>query len=277
MGDEDLQAMLAKFGFSGPEARVYIALSSGAGMTAYELARDADMARANAYAAVASLVARGAIQQVGEKPAKYLLSNPDRYFTELTRKTAENSHTLIAAMRDRQPSVENGFVTQVKGSAAVQTVIGDLIKGATASIHLKTTDTLAAPFFEEIRARALAGIEVTIVASGDGWAALDGMDRITIIPHEGTGSAPSAPHSVLLTITADAERMVTASFADPVRAYVTSEGTVVYVMQTMIQHEIYLAEIYRVLGPEVLESNGLSFTALRAKFRPQALGRKVFE
>jgi sugar-specific transcriptional regulator TrmB len=277
MVDENLRTMLAQFGFSGPEARVYIALSGRAGMTGYELARKADMARANAYAAVASLVTRGAIQQVAEQPAKYALGDPESYFTELTRKTDATSRALIAAMRERQPSGENGFVTQVKGPVAVQSTITDLIDNATVFIHLKTMDTLAAPFFDAIRKRALSGIDVTIVASGDGWEPLEGVENITIIPHEGTGSAPSAPHGVLLTITADAERMVTASFSDPVRAYVTSEGTVVYVMQTMIQHEIYLAEIYRVLGPDVLERNGLSFSDLRAKFRPLMLGRKVFE
>lgn len=277
MIDDELQKMLAQFGFSGPEARVYLAMSGGEGMTAYELARDADMARANAYAAVASLVSKGALQQVGEQPAKYSLSNPESYFTELARKTDTTSRKLIAAMRDRQPSGENGFVTQVKGTAAVHSVIADLIHSAAASIHLKTTDVLANPFFEAISAQARAGIAVTIVASGHEWGPLEGIDNVKIIPHEGTGSAPSAPHSILLTITSDAERMVTASFADPARAYVTSEGTVVYVVQTMIQHEIYLAEIYRVLGSEVLESNGLSFDALRAKFRPQTLGSKVFE
>lgn len=269
--------MLGRFGFSGPEARVYIALSGGAGMTAYELAREAAMARANAYAAVASLVARGAIQQVGEQPAKYSLSNPESFFTELARKTDETSRALIAAMRDRQPRDENGFVTQVKGPAAVQSVIADLISSATATIHMKTTDNLAAPFFDAIVDRAAVGVAVTIVASGSGWNSLANVENVTIIPHEGTGSTPSAPHGVLLTITVDAERMVTASFSDPVRAYLTSVGTVVYVMQTMIQHEIYLAEIYRVLGPDVLERNGLSFAELRTKFRPQTLGRKVFE
>jgi len=275
--DDDLRRMLAQIGFSVPEARIYLAMVGGVGMTAYELARGADMARANAYAAVSSLVVRGAIQQVGEQPAKYTICAPENYFSELSRRTDATSRALITAMRDRRPDIETGFVTQVTGAATVQTTIADLIAGATVSVHLKTTDTLAEPFFEVLRARADAGIAVTIVASGDDWGMFHDVANITIIPHEGTGSAPSAPHGVLLTITADAERMVTASFSDPVRAYVTSEGTVVYVMQTMILHEIYLAEIYRALGPDLLERHGVSFAALRARFRPPALGRKVFK
>lgn len=56
-----------------------------------------------------------------------------------------------------------------------------------------------------------AGVAITVVGSGVGWEPLAGAPDVTIILHEGTGSTPSTPHEVLLTIPADAAHMVIAS------------------------------------------------------------------
>lgn len=160
---------------------------------------------------------------------------------------------------------------------AVTKAISEMIAEARSTIHIKTVDNLASPFLEDLCRRAHQGVEITIVGSGDDWGVLRDCPNTQIIPHEGTGSVPSAPHQVLLTMTVDSARMLIASFNEPARAYIAMDGTVVYVVQTMILHEVYLAEIYRSLGPEMLERAGVSFQALRQRFRPVTLGDKVFE
>ncbi len=275
--DTELTALLSQFGFSETEARIYLALASGGDATAYELAKATGIARANAYAAVSVLAGRGAIQQVGEHPARYIITAPDAYFEAEARKTQTASHTLTSAIRARRPAQEDSFVAQLRGKPAVAKAISEMIAEARNTIHIKTVDNLATPFLEELCSRAHEGVEITIVGSGDDWGTLRDCPNTRIIPHEGTGSVPSAPHQVLLTMTVDSARMVIASFNEPERAYIAMDGTVVYVVQTMILHEVYLAEIYRTLGPETLERAGISFQALRQRFRPATLGDKVFE
>lgn len=274
---DPLAPLLSDLGFSEAEAAAYLALSASQPATAYEIAKVTGAPRANAYAAVSSLLARGAVQQVTERPARYAVVDPRHFFDGVARRTGEACTALASALQARSQERTSQFVTRVSGRKAVEETIVQAIGEAASSIHVKTVDDLARPFLSAIAERADSGVAVSIVASGPDWGPLADHPRVTLVPHEGTGSIPSAPHGVLFTMTVDSRSMVIASLADVPRAYVTTEGTVVYVIQTMILHEIYLAEIYAAIGGEALAAAGVSFEALRARHRPAAIGSGVFE
>lgn len=63
--------MLASFGLTHQEAKLYIALHGHGVSTGYEAARLAGISRSNAYAALSSLVDKGAANSVEGKPFRY--------------------------------------------------------------------------------------------------------------------------------------------------------------------------------------------------------------
>lgn len=269
--------LLEGLGFSATEAKVYTALAAQRDATAYELAKRTQIARATVYSAVSNLAQQGAIQQIVDAPARYVLSEPARFFAQRVDEARLKSETVVDALHHWGPLAHDEYVTHLRGGKAVSDAVVSMLEAAQSNVFLKTVGTIAEPFFDVLSARATSGVDIVAVASGDEWARLDGHENIRIVPHEATGSIPSDAHHVLLTMTADVNRMLIASYAEPARAFVTTQPSVVYVVQTTILHEIYLSEIMQAIGPEALAAAGVSLSDLRRRFRPENLGKVIFE
>jgi len=165
----------------------------------------------------------------------------------------------------------------VRGRETLLARLGEAFDAAQNHILIKTTDKLAALLVEPILAAARRDVEIKIVASGNDWSQFEGVDNLALIPHEGTWSTPSRPHEMLLTTTIDSEALILGTFGPSPYGYVAPTSGLVYVVQTMILHEIYLAEIYRAIGPEFLEKKGVSFAALRERYRPASIGQRLMD
>ena len=240
--DEDMVTNFGKMGFSIPEAHAYLALVQAQPATAYELAKISGLARATSYNAVAGLMRKGVIQPITSKPMRYVATSPERAFPAIAEKIADGSRALVAKIKEMTPAKQTDFVEVVEGRRPIEDYIRDQIREARQHLHVKTRDMLAKPFFDDLIGAAERGVSVTIVASGTQWEALMDVSGITVIAHEGTGSMPSDPHQILLTMTADESTAFVGALGDTPRGYLARNRTLVYVIRTMILHEIYLAE-----------------------------------
>ena len=76
---------LERFGFPATQTRVYLALLRTSPASGYALAREAALARANTYAALESLVARGAAARLPGRPARDVATDPGALIGRLER------------------------------------------------------------------------------------------------------------------------------------------------------------------------------------------------
>ncbi len=91
---------MTEFGFTGSEAKLYLALLKKQPATGYELAASSGVPRSAIYALLKRLEEAGLINAVQAKPAKYLALNPDRLVNMLEGRLQTNLNSL-------QKSLEN--------------------------------------------------------------------------------------------------------------------------------------------------------------------------
>ncbi|RVT81728.1 TrmB family transcriptional regulator [Rhodobacteraceae bacterium CCMM004] len=269
-----LEQNLVRMGFSEPEARAYAALITVQPATAYEVAKTSGLPRANAYNAVTNLVAKGAVQPVTSQPVKYAITSPEHFFAQI----AEDTRTAAETIRDQVAALAvpagSDFVEVSDGRLALVDKVASLIASATTTLQAKANAGLLAPFRDALSQAIDRGVRITVVGSGDGWDELAALG-VEIVPHEGTGSAPSVANEVVLTVVADAAQGFVGTFGHIHRGYSAENPSIVYTMQTMILHEIYLAKIISALGHDHLKANGLDIEALRKLYRPPTHGMRM--
>ncbi len=265
---------LTHMGFTGPEARTYEALISAQPATAYELAKISGLARANSYNAVTNLVKKRAIQPITSQPVRYAITSPQHFFAGI----ADDIQTTATKIQDQvtrsAKPVGNEFVEVLEGKPAVDDKVISLIDSARDDLHFKSSFELLDPYLPSIERALDRGARVTIVATGEGWEALQAAGA-RIVPHEGTGSAPSVANDVALTVVADAEASFVGTMRPFHRGYSAENATLVYVIQMMILHEIYLSEIVSAIGADNLAELGISFEELRERYRPPSHGTRM--
>jgi len=273
---DDLVSNLGRMGFTGPEARTYEALIRAQPATAYELAKISGLARANSYNAVTNLVTKGAIQPVSSQPVRYAITSPDHFFSGIAGEIQATAERIQDQVNATAAPVADQFVEVSNGKLAVDDKIRSLIAAARQDLHFKTSAELIKPYVEDVAVALARGVRVTIVASGEDWTALKTAGA-RIVPHEGTGSHPSQANDVVLTAVADAEASFVGTMSPFHRGYSAENPTLVYVIQMMILHEIYLSEIVEAIGPDQLEALGVSFEKLRELYRPPSHGTRMAE
>ncbi len=272
-----LAAALRELGFTDYEARAYAALAARQPATAYEIAKVADLPRANVYAALRSLESRGAIQPVTESPVRYVPVDPERFFRRVQRTTAGLCDDVVQALRHSAKAEESAYVWIFRGDGEVHAKLMAMIEGAREHIWLKGPVVLIEPYAAVLGAAARRGVTVRLIVFGGKVAGLKAHARMHVIPHEGDGRPHGPPSDRMLTATVDSSAMLIASYAGAVKASYARDYSIVYVIETLLLHEIYLAEIHAVFGTDLDARFGPQLGRLRRKYRPRGRGRPVIQ
>lgn len=272
-----LASALRGLGFTDYEARAYAALAVKQPATAYEIAKQAGLPRANVYSALRTLEGKGAIQPVTENPVRYVPVNPEQFFRGIQRSTAGLCEDVMREMKRAVRDDGNDYVSVLRGEAEVRLRLKEMIEGARHHVWIKGTVTLIAPHARELAAAARRGVTVRLIVFGEAVPGLKPHRHIQVIPHEGDGRLHGPPSDALLTVTVDGSSMLIASFMDAVRASFARDYSVIYVIETLLLHEIYLAEIHAAFGPQLDARFGRQLGGLRRKYRPRSRGRPVIE
>jgi sugar-specific transcriptional regulator TrmB len=122
---------LTPFGFTPTESLVYTTLLRLGPSTGYAVARGARLARANAYGALESLVARGAATRTPppNRPARYRPTDPQSLLAHLATLQGEALDRLGRQLRDFSRPGEP-VVREVAGSRAVANLVMQLVARA---------------------------------------------------------------------------------------------------------------------------------------------------
>jgi sugar-specific transcriptional regulator TrmB len=272
--DPALSDLLRTLGFTQHEARAYEGLIGLSGATAYEVAQKAGLPRANTYAVLQSLERKGAVQQVTSDPVRYACLNPRDFFGRLASQTAQAAEQAVRLAEQVPRAQEQVHAWTYRGAAAVRAKLAEMISSAREHVWIKAPVELIMPHLDELAAAAARGASVILITLGDGREALQAHKNILVIPHEGTGTMMGA-NSVLLTLTCDCENCMIATFSDEVTASFARNQSIVYVIESLILHEVFIAEIYATMGAELDAAFGPHLAKLRKRYRPQGMEQRL--
>lgn len=261
---------LRALGFTDHEARVYLALTRVNPATAYEVAKVASLPRANVYATLRSLEAKGAIRPVTESPATYAPLDPEKFFGDLSKKTSALCMSLVKQVKQQSQTDENVYMWVARGPDAYRKLV-ELIENAREHVWIKAPAHLIEPVLPTIKAAARRKVGVKLIAFGSDLQKLAVHPRVQVFPHEGDGSSHGTAADVLLTMTVDFNGVMIISHGNEVIGSYASNHSIIYVVQTLLLHEIYLAEIWAALGTELESRFGKRLTKLRQKHRPMGM------
>jgi predicted transcriptional regulator len=270
-----LPASLRELGFTDYEARAYAALAAKQPATAYEIAKVAQLPRANVYAALRNLEGRGAIQPVTENPVRYVLVNPEQFFRRIQRSTAGLCDDVVRSLKRTVKADESAYVWVYRGEDEVHAKLTGMIEDAREHIWLKGPVELIEPYAGLLVEAARRDVSVRLIVFGEEVPGLIAHARIQVVPHEGDGEPHGPPSDLMLTAAADSTGMLIVSYAGTVKASYARDSSIVYVIETLLLHEIYLAEIHQVFGKQLDARFGRKLEKLRRKYRPRGRGRPV--
>jgi sugar-specific transcriptional regulator TrmB len=260
----DLQAL----GFSEYEARAYIALFKLQTATAYEVSKLAGLPKANSYAVLESLTKKEAAQPVSESPVRYVAVAPAVLFRRIANTTDKRCARLADRISNLAHSDDRGYVWSISGEEAIADKIQSMITDATSHIWVKAESSMLEPHRAALQKAANRGVSIMIILFGtDPERYSFGRHSRTFL-HEGNGVVVGIANE-LFTITKDFEEAFVAEFrGEPHGAY-TMNRAIVNLADTLLRHEIYIAEIFEALGAPIQETFGPALIKLRRKYLPQ--------
>jgi sugar-specific transcriptional regulator TrmB len=253
--NREILSGLRQLGFTDYEARIYVQLLKASPATAYEVAKAASVPRANTYAALEALAQRGAVLPVNEEPLRYIAAPPKTLFEGISRQT----RTLCSDLSDRlstvAPEASDNHVWTVFGDAAVQDRIELMIAESHHSIWIKAADEVIRRHKESLRKAAKRGVALMIVLFGAEPEEFRFTKACRVYVHESDGTRMGTADN-LFTISVDHQRMLTANMVGEVMAAYTSCPPIVTMAQSLIRHDLYMAEIFKKFGPQIDKAFG---------------------
>jgi len=259
---------LQSLGFSDYEAKAYISLLKVQPATAYEVSKEAGIPKANCYTVLESLSKRDSVQPISEGPMRYVAVPPEILFDRIARSTEQRCNLLIEDLKMIGSVPDYDYVWSLSGKEPIDQAISQLIKDARHQLWVKATDTALMAHLDELRNCAGRGVIVRIILFGDDPEPFQfgGENRCWL--HEGNGIAVGISH-MLVTIARDYEEAIVAEFGKAPHASVTRNRALVNMVDSLIRHEIYFAEIFEVFGEQVMERFGPALYNLRCKYLPK--------
>ena len=256
----ELQAL----GFSEYEARCYLTLLRVQPATAYEIAKQARLQRPNVYGAIEGLEKKGAVQPISTHPARYVPVSPERLLDGIATATSRRCRDLGITLSAIDQADATEYVWLVEGERAIFDKIEEMIAQAKAHVWIKAPLSRLAPHEPALRAAAARGLSIILVLFGDleDIRDLDLGPGVKVYAHEGNGVVVGQGDA-LVTITVDFSEALTVNTSGRGHGAHTRSGPIVGLAESLIRHEIYLAEIFARFGDGIEAAFGPALLALR--------------
>lgn len=259
---------LQELGFTDYEARVYVALLQQAPATAYEISKVNGLARPNVYSALENLDRKRAVQRVGDEPARYVAVEPKVLLERIARSVVDRCDDLREQFETIKPIDRTDYVFTMSGAPEVSTKIREMIGRARRHIWVKAHEAELDPYADALAEAARRGISLLLVGFGsrERLERFRITERTTIYAHEGQGIVVGLGRH-LITLTVDFNEALIVNMKDLSGAH-TRSPPVVNMADSLIRHEVYLAEICERLGPALERDFGPALISLRSKYLP---------
>jgi len=162
---------LERLGLSNYEARVFVALQALGVGTAREVHEVAGVPRSQVYGAADALVERGLVERQQSTPKRYrpvaLDAASERLTARLERERERAFEYLDTLAREERPAESREDVWSLHGREAVTERVVELVGRASERLLFgaASADLVTPELVEAVRARAAAGVDVTVVSA----------------------------------------------------------------------------------------------------------------
>ena len=99
--ESELEGLL-HIGFTRSEATTYLILLQDHPATAYEISKRGGLTKSGVYAAIETLVRKGAVQPVSEHPVKYGPVELEQFFSKVAARMATQCSQLATSLARRE-------------------------------------------------------------------------------------------------------------------------------------------------------------------------------
>lgn len=214
-----------------------------------------------------TLSKKEAVQPISENPVRYIAVAPDILFERIADSTEQRCRRVTEGLRALSNVPKQEYVWSITGTETIRARIDRMIDEARGHLWIKTSDTNLVPHHEAMRRASERGIEIVVILYGSETAPFEygGSSRVWL--HEGNG-IPVGIAPYLVTITRDYEEALVAEFNDEAHGSYTRNAQLVNMADTLIRHEIYIAEIFDAFGKEIQGRFGTALFDLRQKYLP---------
>ncbi|EKX57952.1 TrmB family transcriptional regulator [Cereibacter sphaeroides] len=268
---DPLQSLLADLQglhFSDYESRAYLALLKIQPATAYEVAKEAALPKANAYSVLESLGRKEAVQPVSESPVRYTATPPEVLLAAIVETTERRAARIKEGIGKLGTVPQHEYVWSMTGEHAINARISQMIDASVTHLWIKGSEDHLERHLDRLEAAARRGVDVLIVLFGTKVEHFSCGGRITVMLHEGNG-IPVAMARWLVSLTRDFEEALVAEFGSQPHGSYTRNRPLVNIFDSLIRHEIYFCEIFAIFGDEIQERFGPALFELRQKYLPQ--------
>ena len=256
-----------QLGFTEYEAKAYLILCRTSPATAYEVSKLAGLAKANVYAALDGLAQRGAVQPVSEDPVKYVPIAPARLLGQIAKATSARCKDLVEKLSTVESAGGTDYVWTLQGDANIHSKIAEMIDRARRHVWIKAPEELLERHSVGLRRAAKRGVSMLTVLFGSEASLARykfGPDSRAYL-HEGSGVL-IGPARQLITVAIDFEETLMANMGEAAHGAFTKSSPVVYMAESLIRHEVYLAEIFEQFGPQIEKAFGPALVRLRERY-----------
>ena len=174
-----VQLDLTPFDFTPTESLIYGVLVTRGPGTGYAVARAAGLARANAYAALAGLVAKGAARVDEGRPKRYRPEPPAVLLSLIVDRQGRSIEALAQAL-DEISIPSSPTLTPVTSMRGVAQFLGIEIARARISVRLLLPDDLFVAIAPALRRLASLDTETWLYADGSGASDLPDVQVVDV-------------------------------------------------------------------------------------------------
>jgi len=259
---------LRELGFTDYEARVYISLIQQSPVTAYEISKNNALPRPNVYTALENLERKHAVQKVSLDPVRYIPISPTILLNRIARTINEQCSSLQSRLEKIQPEDRTHYVWIINGADEASAKISELISNAKTHIWIKAHFSELMAHEEELRKALNRGVSILLILFGS-KAETDYFQfskKCTVFAHENDGTVVGFGR-YLITLSIDFKEALIVNMERQTGAFTQSEP-VVNLADSLIRHEIYLAEIFKRFGNVLEKEFGPALFNLRKKYLP---------
>lgn len=262
---------LQRLGFSEYEASAYISLLQASPATAYEISKRCGLPRANTYGALEGLAKKRAVQPVSENPARYVPVDPAVLLGEISDDISNTCGRLKQSLDNLGAEEDPNVVWSIEGQDRIQEKINELIDGASEHIWIKASTDILRTYAARMKKAAARGVKLIFVVFGEDPGFLRFGPHSKIYLHEGNGLRVGGADN-LFTLAIDYRVALTANLGETLTGAYTTHAAIVRMAETLIRHDIYMAEMMTAFGDQMEKKFGKGLVNLRKQlFSPEQM------
>lgn len=239
--------------------------------TAYEVSKNSGLPRANTYAALESLTKKQAVQPISENPVRYVPIEPSVLLDRISTDVTDLCDRLQKKFENLEPQESSDVVWSLEGEERITAKIDELIDKANNHIWIKASTDVLRKHAPRMKKAAARGVKLVYVVFGDDTKFLNFGKHSKVYLHEGNGLRVGGADN-LFTLAVDYKVALTASLGPVLTGAYTTNPAVVRMAETLIRHDIYMAEMMASFGDQIEARFGRGLIELRKElFSPEQM------